>query len=769
MTCAQPEADLRNSGFSYPSNNSNPLIFFFSLSASPEDFYIVNEGTTDLTLTGGAGNLVQLTGSSAFSVTVQPASTTISPGDSVVFQIDFNHVPCVHVDSATVLVNIPNNDSDENPYQLLIMGVDNRTDTDSDGLADICDPDDDNDGVADGSDSSPLNFLLCGDTDGDGCDDCAVTVDGFGPLSDSDPANDGPDYDCDGICDTNDPPVTSVVGRGQMLSFDGTADFVNLGDVGSLNVNRTDHLTVEAWIQTSSGAPEMQIIGKFNNDLISPLGWGMQIRNGSLAFYLGTGTSANYFLSTPTGLPVVNDGSWHHIAVSYNGSSAATGCTFFIDGTSYAGTDALAAGTISGSSLNSESASIGVINAGTPSAHYDGKLDELRVWNVARTLNEIRENLHLSLSGNCLPSIVGYWKFNENTGSTTADNSQSGSVGTFGGAPTIEASEASVGFGRSVRQSVTSTATITNLVSYDGDDSFRAFFPTTVPNGDIVVTYIDELPVGGAPSGAHEEYRQCHWIVNNYGSVNTGLNSQLWFGVPADTFTNSTAFPFAWAGSFRLHKRGSRETGAWTQTHSAADAINPDSPHTYASFNGISSFSMFFMSSSAIDLPVELMSFDVQKSGKQAILTWVTASERNNVGFYIERSVDGLTWESIGFIQGVGNSTELSKYDFTDQNPLKGTSYYRLRQVDTDLAENYSDVKSVHFPLGDVLRVIPNPSHGTIRLSIDSKEVRITNAQGALVEYIPDYEAGDEIEIEVEEGLYFVHANGTTRKFVVLD
>ena len=94
------------------------------------------------------------------------------------------------------------------------------TDTDSDGLCDAGDPDDDGDGisdvqelldgtnplnadtdgdgVADADDIDPLNAYLCGDSDGDGCDDCGVA----GYLA---PENDGTDTDADGLCDAGDP------------------------------------------------------------------------------------------------------------------------------------------------------------------------------------------------------------------------------------------------------------------------------------------------------------------------------------------------------------------------------------------------------------------------------------------------------------------------------------------------------------------------------------------------------------------------------------
>ncbi|NNC84160.1 MAG: hypothetical protein HKN79_11335 [Flavobacteriales bacterium] len=67
------------------------------------------------------------------------------------------------------------------------------TDTDGDGLCDVIDPDDDNDGVPDGDDSEPLNKFACADTDGDTCDDCSSGT--------FDPSDDGTDTNGDGFCD----------------------------------------------------------------------------------------------------------------------------------------------------------------------------------------------------------------------------------------------------------------------------------------------------------------------------------------------------------------------------------------------------------------------------------------------------------------------------------------------------------------------------------------------------------------------------------------
>ena len=78
-------------------------------------------------------------------------------------------------------------------------------DFDADFACDTGDPDDDNDGVDDTTDPNPFDPGVCGDVDGDSCDDCSVGSDGIGPLPDNDPANDGADFDSDGLCDAGDP------------------------------------------------------------------------------------------------------------------------------------------------------------------------------------------------------------------------------------------------------------------------------------------------------------------------------------------------------------------------------------------------------------------------------------------------------------------------------------------------------------------------------------------------------------------------------------
>lgn len=83
-------------------------------------------------------------------------------------------------------------------------------------------------------------------------------------------------------------------------------------------------------------------------------------------------------------------------------------------------------------------------------------------------------------------------------------------------------------------------------------------------------------------------------------------------------------------------------------------------------------------------LPISLLSFTGEYSGKSVILTWKTASEVNNDFFTIEHSRDGINYELLGTQLGAGNSVKVLTYTLTDDNPFKDLTYYRLKQTDYD-------------------------------------------------------------------------------------
>jgi len=100
-------------------------------------------------------------------------------------------------------------------------------------------------------------------------------------------------------------------------------------------------------------------------------------------------------------------------------------------------------------------------------------------------------------------------------------------------------------------------------------------------------------------------------------------------------------------------------------------------------------------------LPVELTSFSASVEGISVTLNWETASELNNKGFEIQRTMNNeqLTmnnWEVIGFVEGHGTTTEVNKYSFIDKSEKpNGTYYYRLKQIDNDGSYEYSGIVEV--------------------------------------------------------------------------
>ncbi len=111
-------------------------------------------------------------------------------------------------------------------------------------------------------------------------------------------------------------------------------------------------------------------------------------------------------------------------------------------------------------------------------------------------------------------------------------------------------------------------------------------------------------------------------------------------------------------------------------------------------------------------LPIELTHFQAQIQNKTALLTWQTATETHNEGFEVQRSKDGTTWEKIGWQDGQGDSQTPYDYTYTDENPLSGTSYYRLKQIDFDGAFSHSDVVKVEYESNGI-SIYPNPKHHT--------------------------------------------------------
>ncbi len=194
-------------------------------------------------------------------------------------------------------------------------------------------------------------------------------------------------------------------------------------------------------------------------------------------------------------------------------------------------------------------------------------------------------------------------------------------------------------------------------------------------------------------------------------------------------------------------------------------------------------------------VPVELTSFSVEQHNQNVSVNWSTATELNNRGFEIQRSAasnnsQNRNWETIGYVDGRGTSTESQFYSFTDHSPFNGISYYRLKQIDFDGTIKYYNEAEVEFILVKEYSLdqnYPNPFNPNTSITYSlpvSGYVNLTvyNLLGSEVAVLVDgyKEAGiytaefssDKIDRNIGSGIYiYTLKSGSfvqTRKMVLL-
>lgn len=113
-------------------------------------------------------------------------------------------------------------------------------------------------------------------------------------------------------------------------------------------------------------------------------------------------------------------------------------------------------------------------------------------------------------------------------------------------------------------------------------------------------------------------------------------------------------------------------------------------------------------------LPIELIYFDTHACGKSVCAEWTTASELNNDFFTLEKTRNGVEFETVGIVRGAGNSTALLSYSLEDADPYEGQSYYRLMQTDVNGDYSYSALSAVDVSAEAEFDFIvyPNPGNG---------------------------------------------------------
>ncbi len=168
-------------------------------------------------------------------------------------------------------------------------------------------------------------------------------------------------------------------------------------------------------------------------------------------------------------------------------------------------------------------------------------------------------------------------------------------------------------------------------------------------------------------------------------------------------------------------------------------------------------------------LPVDLTKFDIKKTQKSIMLSWATASEKNNDHFDIQKSSNGTHFQTIGQVKGNGTTATGAHYNFEDNTPSVGVAYYRLKQVDINGKFDYSKVQSIRFD-NNKLVVAPTLAKESISLTVSNDAIvpfEIVNLNG---QKVLAGKANGQQTIDVSglhSGMYFIRTEGgETARFV---
>lgn len=220
--------------------------------------------------------------------------------------------------------------------------------------------------------------------------------------------------------------------------------------------------------------------------------------------------------------------------------------------------------------------------------------------------------------------------------------------------------------------------------------------------------------------------------------------------------------------------------GRWLQEQ-VVGAASGSGPYTRTVTNLSGSFSPFGVGAAGSPLPIELLQFSAVPSGDSVLVTWTTASEKNNDRFEVERTADGVSYTTVATVKGAGNSDGLRRYSTLDSKPLPGTTYYRLKQTDFDGTYSFSGLEEVNYKNNKtetVFILYPNPARDMAHLTIynvnkgENMMISVYDISGKIVyskTVVMEKESGNQVDIDflenIKSGMYLMTANSGNHSY----
>ncbi|MEI6750772.1 MAG: LamG-like jellyroll fold domain-containing protein, partial [Bacteroidota bacterium] len=449
---------------------------------------------------------------------------------------------------------------------------------------------------------------------------------------------------------------------GTALNFDGTDAYVNCGNPSNLNINGS--ITVEAWIKATA----------LTGTIVSKEGsasQGYAIRCGSggkLSFVIGTGSSWPEVISTQA-LPL---NQWTHVAGVYNGSIMSVYINGVLSGTQSVSTSI---------GISSQPLYIGGSSAFSGRL-FPGSIDEVCVWNVARTASQINTDMYNPLA-TIQTSLVGYWQFNEASGTTIEDAVGLGN-GTISGTayqwvqslammvptaknPTNNSSSSfkanwsapAVGTANGYNLYVATDSTFTNMLSgynpLTTTDTFRVVTGLSIYK--LYYYRVTATKTSTSGLGAYSEFKKATTINNDAAPSGNGTSGdpyQLSSLENLQWMMNNTA---SWSKYFILKNNINASKSSYLDNANGFNPIGNSTVNFTGNFNGQG----YSIDSLCINRPttdnVGFFGLAVGDSIKNLTLTNVNIKGQNNVGGVIGNNQGSLIkCSASGSVNATGNN-----------------------------------------------------------------------------------------------------------------
>lgn len=347
-----------------------------------------------------------------------------------------------------------------------------------------------------------------------------------------------------------------------------------------------------------------------------------------------------------------------------------------------------------------------------------GQLDELRIWNIARTPTQIRNMMHTRMANGAHANLVGYYRFDEGAGNTfVTDASGNCNTAIFGAtAPTWVAVTYPLGQ-PTVDSAIVNINGTYNMPAVGIELSYTGF----VGDDSIHVHRFSGTQLGTSPittPGGVTTVHPAYWVAYRYGT-GTSTATNLKFTLPNGNLNSGVI-----AADVKLFNRAPNATAGWTLANNTASAASfANQTVEFAQLQSIFG-NQLMIGANNNPLPVTLVSFTANASRADAVLRWNTSSEVNSQGFAIERSTDGRIFVEIGFVRSTGNSNRVVNYSFADKNifAAQRTAYYRLKLVDNN--GRYTYTRNVQVTVTNKttpqVSVYPNPVRDALYVEVDA-------------------------------------------------